>query len=296
MWFKNLFLFKFDAPFEFDAEQLNAALESGMIADCPASQRESVGWSSPFGRDSELMVLANQGNYLIRIARQERLLPASVLKDHLLDRVEKIEEREQRKIGQRERRELREDLEFELLAKAFTKRSHVDAWIDSRHGWLAVDTSSAPRAESLVKLLTGTLGSLSIKLPQTAVSPVATMTAWMNRSQAPGAFEFGHECCFKSPDDQNTTVTFKRHELIGDELRTHLNSGKFVSQIELVWENKIQFMLTENLLIKRLRFLDIMTDNLDKQGFESPLEKRDAEFALMIGELALLLNQLFEEL
>ena len=296
MWFKNLYLFKFDKPFEFNAEQINDALAPKVIMDCPASQRECAGWESPFGRDNELMVLANQGNFLIRMARQERILPASVIKDHLLERIEKIENREDRKVGGRERRELREELEFELLPKAFTKRSHIDAWIDSKHNWLVINTPSAPRAESFVKLLNNTLGSLSIVLPETESSPIACMTQWMNKNRPPRPFEFGYECCFKTPDDENSTVTFKRHELIGNELRTNLDAGKFVCQLELIWDEKIRFVLTENLVVKRLRFLDIMTDNLDQQGFESAQEKIDAEFAVMVGEVTHLINQLFEEL
>ena len=295
MWFKNLYLFKFDQPFTLNAQQLNDALLSNMIMDCPASQRESVGWTSPFGKDSELMVLANQASFLIRMARQERILPSSVINDHLIDRVEKIESRENRKIGTRERRDLREELEFELLPKAFTKRSQLDAWIDSRNSWLIINTGSAPRAESFAKLLRNTLGSLSIILPETDVSPMATMTRWMSKTRPPRPFEFGYECCFKTPDEQGT-VSFKRHELSGSELTTNLEAGKFVSQLELIWDDKIRFILTENLIIKRLRFLDMMADNLDKQGFESAQEKIDAEFALMVGEVTKLLNQLMQEL
>ena len=296
MWFKNLYLFKFDEPFTLNAEQINDALASKIIMDCPSSARESVGWTSPFGRENEQMVLANQGHYLIRMARQERLLPASVIKEHLLERVEKIESRENRKVGGRERRELREELEFELLPKAFTKQTHIDAWIDSINNWLIINTSSAPRAESFAKLLRNTLGSLSIVLPETESSPMATMTQWLKKDKPPRPFDFGYECCFKSPDEENSTVTFKRHELIGDEVTTNLDAGKYVSQLELSWDDKIRFVLTENLIIKRLRFLDIMTDNLDKQGFESTEEKIDAEFALMVGEVTNLLGELMQEL
>ncbi len=292
MWFRNLYLFEFDAAFTYDAQQMSNALASKIIMDCPASQRESVGWSSPFGRDSELMVLASQGNILLRMARQERLLPASVLKDHLMERVEKIETRENRKIGTRERRGLREELEFELLPKAFTKRSHLDAWIDSANSRLIINTCSAPRAENFAKLLRNTLGSLPIVLPETDTSPVTTMTQWMRNGRPPEPFEFGQDCCLKTLNEQNGTVTFKRHDLSGNELRSNLEAGKLVTQLELVWNDKVRFILTENLNFKRLRFVNIMSDNLDQQRFESAQEKIDAEFSLMAGEITQMLNQL----
>ena len=79
-------------------------------------------------------------------------------------------------------------------------------------------------------------------------------------------------------------------------MNSELDAGKFVSHIELVWDDKIRFILTENLQIKRLKFLDIMTDDFDKQGYETQAEKIDAEFAIMIGEVTLLLDELMKEL
>ncbi len=296
MWFRNLYLFKFEQSFNYNAEDLQNALENNQLADCPPGQRESSGWISPFGRHNDQLVLANQGFYLIRMARQERILPASVIKEHLLERVDRIEARENRKVGGRERREIREELEFELLPKAFTKTTHLDAWIDSKHGWLIINTSSAPRAEAFAKLLRNSLGNLSIVLPETNSSPLASMTQWLNKDRPPRPFDFGYECLFKTADEEKSTVAFKRHTLIGDELRANLDAGKFVTQLELIWDDKVRFILIDNLIIKRVKFLDIMADDLDKQGFESSEEKIDAEFALMTGEVTQLLVELMQEL
>ncbi len=296
MWFRNLYLFKFENPFNFNAEDLQAALEKNQLDACPPGQRETLGWISPFGRNNELLVLANQGFYLIRMAKQERILPASVIKDHLLERVDQIQIGQGRKVGGKERREIKEELEFELLPKAFTKTSHIDAWIDSNNSWLVINTSTASKAEALVKLLQNSLGNLSVTLPETESSPAATMTNWLYLNKLPRAFEFGHECLFKSRDDQMSTVTFKKHELYSNEVHPNLETGKFVAQIELIWSQKIKFILTEELVLKRVKFLDVMTDNLDKQGFETNEEKIDTEFALMTGEITQLLDELMQEL
>ena len=69
MWFRNLYLFKLENPFNFSAEDLQALMEKNQLDACPPGQRETLGWVSPFGRNNELLVLANQGFYLIRMAR-----------------------------------------------------------------------------------------------------------------------------------------------------------------------------------------------------------------------------------
>jgi len=296
MWFRNLYLYKLEKPFTISAEELQLVLQNHQLNDCPPGQRETLGWTSPFGRNNDMLVLANQSFYLIRMAKQERILPVSVIKDHLLDRVEKIESRDDRKVGNKERRELKEELEFELLPKAFTKTTHTDAWIDCINSRLVINTSTAAKAETLAKLLRNCLGDLRMVLPETESSPMAIMTNWLNTNQLPRSFEFGQECLFKSVDDQMSTVTFRKHELLGNEPRTNLDAGKFVSQIELIWQQKVKFILTEDLILKRLKFLDIMADDFEKQGFETPEDKIDAEFALMIGEVTGLLNMLFDEL
>ena len=298
MWFRNLYLFKFEQPFSFSADELEAALQNHQLTDCPASQRESSGWISPFGRNNELMVLANQGCYLIRMAKQQRLLPTSVIKDHLLERVDEIEKRDDRKVSARERREIKEELEFELLPKSFTKNVHLDGWIDSRNNWLIINTSSPSRAEEFAQLLRNHLGRLSLVLPDSNTSPKALLTNWLSSLNPPKPFELGTECVFKSPDEQGSSVTFKRHTLMGSELNTNLEAGKFVCQLELIWNQKIRFVLTDDLLIKRVKFLDIMTDDFSAQGFESAEEKIDTEFALMLGEAGQLITrllQLFED-
>ena len=68
---------------------------------------------------------------------------------------------------------MREDIEHELLPRAFTRTQKMDAWIDPKNGWLILNTPSAPRAEAFTKLLRNTLGSLPVTLPESEVSPAS---------------------------------------------------------------------------------------------------------------------------
>ena len=219
-----------------------------------------------------------------------------MIKDNLLERIDQIEIGQGRKVGGKERREIKEELEFELLPRAFTKTTHIDAWIDSNNSQLIINTGTASKAEALAKLLRNTIDELSITLPEIGSSIPSTMTNWLNSNKPPRGFEFGQECLFKSVDDQQSTVAFKKHELPSNELKPNFDAGKFLCQIELIWQQKIKFILTEELILKRVKFLDIMADNFDRQGFETAEEKIDTEFALMVGEATQLLQELNQAL
>jgi len=295
MWFKNLYLFKFEKDFTLNAEELHDALLKKPFAPCSSNQRESMGWVAPLGSGDSLTHAANK-NILITMARQERLLPAAVIKETLQEKVEDIEARENRKVSSREKKELREDIEHELLPRAFTRTQKIDAWIDPLAGWLILNTPSAPRAEIFTKLLRKTLGSLPVTLPEAALSPATAMTHWLSNSQCPEPFSLGFECELKNQGDDKGTAVFKQHDLTLEEVQTSLQAGKYASKLALEWDNKISFVLSEDLQIKKLKFMDVLEEQLKDNDPQTHEEHMDIEFALMTGEVAMMLKDLMKAL
>jgi recombination associated protein RdgC len=294
MWFKNLYLLRLGNDFTLTPEDLHDALESKPFMGCNKEQREATGWVSPFGRNSEQLVHAINGYMLLTIAHQERMLPASVVREELDERVAQMEEKESRKVGSREKKDLREQIEFELLPQAFTRTRKLDAWIDPQHGWMVVNASSSTQAERLTKLLRTCLGSLPVTVPQTDTSPTSLMTQWLKEGVLPAPFELGEECELRSQGDEKSVAVFKRHELLADEVQSNLAAGKLVSKLGLVWADKISFILTDELQIRRVRFLDVLEDHLKDADPQSHAEKLDIEFSLMTGEVTNLLADLMK--
>ena len=295
MWFKNLYLFKFEKNFTLNAEELHDELLKKPFAPCSATQRESLGWVAPIG-SGDSMTHSSSKNILITMARQERILPAVVVKEALQEKVEAIQDAENRKVGAKEKKELREEIEDQLLPRAFTRTQKVDAWIDPKNGWLILNTASAPRAEEFATLLRKTLGSLPIGLPQSEVSPAVAMTQWLSTCELPAPFTLGYECELKNQGDDKGTAVFKQHDLTLDEIQTSLEAGKSVSKLAIEWDEKISFVLTEDLQIKKLKFLDVLDEQLKDNNPQTHEEHLDIEFALMTGEVAGLLIDLMKAL
>jgi len=59
----------------------------------------------------------------------------------------------------------------------------------------------------------------------------------------------------------------------------------------MTWNDRISFVLNDQLQIKRLAFLDILKEQAEGQG-ENADERFDIDFTLMTGEVARLLDDL----
>ena len=296
MWFKNLYLFKFEKDFSLNAEALHDELAKKPFTPCSATQRESMGWIPPLGKNTDSFTHASNNYILLSMARQERLLPTAVIKETLDEKVEEIEVKEDRKVSTREKKEMREDIEHELLPRAFTRTQKMDAWIDPKNGWLILNTPSAPRAEAFTKLLRSTLGRLPVTLPESEVSPAVAMTNWLSTGKLPEPFVLGFECELKNQGDDKGSAIFRQHDLTTDEVQTSLQAGKFAAKLAIEWDEKISFVLSEDLQIKKLKLLDVLEEQLQDNDPQTHEEHMDIQFALMTGEVSVLLKDLMKAL
>lgn len=292
MWFRNLQLYRLDPAYKLDPEKLNERLAQRPLTPCGGLERQRVGWRPVHGE--ETYAYSQTGQLLIAFGVEDRLLPSSVVKQATEEKIAEIAEAEGYKPGAKRRREIREQVEDELLPRAFTKRSTVHAWLDPVNGWLAVDASSATRAEAVVKLLGETDPNLPIRLLHTKMSPGAAMTGWLAGGDAPAGFTIDRDCELRLPGEDRATVRYVRHALDGEEIGDHISAGKQATRLALTWADRISFVLTEKLEIKRLQFLDLLKEQSEQA--EDAEAMFQIEFALMTGELAKLIADLVEAL
>lgn len=293
MWFRNLQLYRLPAGWDVDVAALDARLSAHALAGCGAMDMQSVGWLPP--RDDERFVYVSNRQALLAFGVEQKLLPAAVVNQMAKDRAAQIGEQEGRPVGRRELRELKERVTDELLPRAFVRRRATFAWIDPVHGWLAVDAAAKTKAEEVMDQLIQSVDELPARLLKTNLSPGAAMTAWLETGEAPAGFTLDRDLELRAPGDERATVRYVRHHLEGDEIRAHIAEGKQATRLAMTWNDRIAFVLTEDLQIKRLAFLDILKEESEGQA-ETDEERFEIDFALMSGELAKLLEALVEAL
>jgi recombination associated protein RdgC len=192
-------------------------------------------------------------------------------------------------------RDLRARVADELRARALTRRQITRAWIDPAAGWFAIDSAGTARAESVVETLGDTLGSFAPLEIETERSPHAAMTAWLMRGEAPGRFSIDDELELHAADKSKTIIRYTRHPLDGKEIHAHLSTGKYPTRLAMTWNDRVSFVLTDKLQVKRLEFLEVSQETTEG-GELDPLEQFDVDFAVMAGELGNLLKDLTQVL
>jgi len=292
MWFRNLLIYRFSQAVPFNETQLLEALEQKPARPCASQETHTLGWTTPFGRHSENRLQVAEGYWLVAMRKEERILPGSVIKEALAEKVEEIESRDARKVYKKERDTLKDEIIMSLLPRAFTRNQTTLALIAPGEGWIAVDASSNKRAEDLLNLLRESTGSLPVRPLNVKLAPSAAMTDWVRTGSAPEGFVVLDECELRDTQEDGGVIRCKRQDLASDEIQQHLSVGKQVSQLALAWQDKLSITLDDKLAVKRLRFEDLLRDEADEQGGDDMAGQLDASLVIMAKTLSELLPAL----
>jgi recombination associated protein RdgC len=294
MWFKNLTLFRFTEPFTLSATEIEQKLETMRFRPCGSHDEFSFGWTSPLGRGSEQLVHSSNGFIMVCGKKEEKVLPASVINELVVEKITDIETQQARKLSKRERNEIKDELIYDLLPRAFSFSRNTYAYIDPKGGWVVVDTASSKKAEDVLSSLRRCLGSLPVVPINTVEKPASTMTQWLTDDQTPKGISIEDECELRSPEEEGGIVRCKKHDLALPEIKKHLETGKQAVKLALNWEDRLSFVLDENLGVKRLRFLDLIQDQVADTNAETEAERFDVDFSIMTAEFANFLPRLLE--
>ncbi|MDR3410624.1 MAG: recombination-associated protein RdgC [Formivibrio sp.] len=284
LWFRNLQSYRLAADHNLTTENIASALASKPFLPCSSHDIFSQGWIPPAAHMPDLYAPCYQNVVLVCLKTEEKLLPAAVVRQQAEERIQKIEADEGRRVGKREVREIRERIAEELIPRAFSKSRTQRALIDLSNRWVWVEGGSASKTENLLSVLREAVGSLPTHLIDTQTSPQTAMTVWLQEGAAE-PFSLDADCELRFPGDDGAIARFTRQQLESDEVRQNLATGKLVSRLGLVWEDRLGFMLTDKMEIKRLAMLDVVQEELENADATDQAALFDSSFALLVGEL-----------
>lgn len=292
MWFRNLRIYRLSSDWNRDARQLNDLLAKRPLSRCGSFDMVSRGWVYPKHED---FVHGVNGQWLVALGVEQKLLPATVVRQVTQERAAQIEAEQGRKVGRKEMRDLRDSVAQELLPKAFTRRRTTWAWIDPINGWLAIDAGSDAKAEEFLEVLLPSVGEIQLRPLQTQLSPTSAMTDWLASGEAPVGFTVDDDLELRPAASTQSAIRYVKHALEGKEIQQHIGNGKVATKLGMTWNDKVSFVLTDKFQVKRLAFLDILKEEAEQSALEAD-EQFDVDFALMAGELNLLLSDLLTAL
>ncbi|WP_027966667.1 recombination-associated protein RdgC [Halomonas halocynthiae] len=286
MWFKHLHLYRLHGAPQLDTAAFEEALNAQAFRPLGGSEPRRLGWCPPAGRAGHQLLHELQGQRLMTALRQERLLPAAVVREELEERTSTIETSEGRKLRRQEKLALKEQIYDELLPRAFVRSQKVDLWWDTTRSLIAINTGSRKRAEEVLDLLRETLGSLKVTPLATQTLPIRAMTTWLGDiGSRPQDMVLGDQVELKAKGDEGV-LRARQIELDSDEIQQLLESGRQASKLALGLEGRLSFVLHDDLAVKSLRFDDTLIDEASQSDDgDDALVRLETDFLLMTQAL-----------
>jgi recombination associated protein RdgC len=275
---------------------LEDALVAGRYVACAAQQEKSVGWSAPRGLEHGSLVEVVGGQWIVKLIMEVKMIPASVVKRKVQEQLEHIAATTGRKPGKKERRDIMDDARLSLLPVAFTKQSSVQVWVDPAAGLLVTDAGSQAKADEVMTGLIKAVDGLVVQLINTQTSPTAAMALWLSSKEGPPGFTVDRECELKAADESRAVVRYTRHALDTEEVRQHIALGKMPTRLALTWNDRVSFVLTETLQLKKVSFLETVFESAAASPSDTGDDSFDADVAIATGELMQLIPDLLEAL
>lgn len=288
--FKNLMLFHFgftkDAP---SFGQIEEALQKNKFTPCQSLQACSVGWVPPRGYENGALIESVNGQWILRLQIEEKTVPPDIIKQKLKEVCDKMEKDSGRRPGRRYQKEIKDQIYQELLPRAFPRQKGMWVWINLQNRFLMVEAVSNKLAGTVVTALVKAIEGMAISDIQTKMSPAVGMTDWL-MTDPPEDFSVDMDCRLKAENELKTVLSYSRHHLdTASEVKEYIEGGMNPEQLALTWKNRVGFVLTDDLKIKRIKFRDVVFEG----NANDSDDVFDADVAIATGELQPMLGDLF---
>ena len=119
------------------------------------------------------------------------------------------------------------------------------------------------------------------------------MTEWLLSGHASGRFELDYNASLRGVGDVPPEIRIKRQDLTAEEVASHVRCGKTVSELGLVWDERVAFVLTSEFTLKRIQYLDVLQEAAENHG-DNAADLAAASQVIVSANLSALIGELVE--
>lgn len=293
MWFKNITIYQLEKPIDYKPAQLEESLQAFIHTPCSPSLSMNLGWASPIDQENAPLVHAIPGHMMICLNLEEKLLPATVVRHELNRRIKKMESAQKRRIPNKDRRNLKDDIYNSLLPQAFSKNTRIYAYIDTKNNWLIIDSVALSKVNeftSFLKRSAPEIKPITIKTKKLS----SLMANWLQHDDCPDALTIEDACVLQDPNKQGRIIRCKQQDLYANSIQSLLKDGLEVSQMTFNWQNQITFTLKEDFTLSSIKYHDVVLEQVAQNHAETEQERFDADFFIMTETIGCLIIYLMK--
>ncbi len=292
MWFKQIQLFQLADTKRYIAENFLDKLESLAFKPCLPFMPTSNGWVSPVDEENAPLIQVMNGYLMICLQIEEKILPAAVINQELKERVKQIELEEGRKVYQKRKMALKDEVIHTLLPRAFSKFTRIYAYIDPKNNWLVLGTTHEKKTEQFLSLFKKSVTEKVDNFQMKKLSPI--ITHWLKHQSYPSSFVIEKSCLLQDPKEQNRTIRCQQQNLFADAIQSFIKEGCEVMEIALGWHDRVNFVLADDFSLRSIRYQEEITAQVKEMEAETKLQQFNADFFIMSATLSQLLTELLE--
>lgn len=290
MWFKQIQLFQLSTPIRFTTEKLAELFQPMLFKPCLPTLPSSMGWVSPLDEEGAPLVRTINGCMMICLQIEEKILPATVIRQEVQNKVKQIESKESRKIRQKEKLSLKDEMIHTLLPRAFSKFTRLYAYIDPKNNWIIFSAAHAAKAEQFSLLFERSTGEKICPLELKKVSPI--ITHWLRNQIQPELFSIEKNCMLQDPNQQNRVIRAQQQDLFAKSIQSFTQDGCEVKQLALNWQDRVHFVLSDDFSLRNIQFQEEIIAQANDMESETRQQQFDTDFMIMAGTFSQLLKDL----
>jgi recombination associated protein RdgC len=236
------------------------------------------------------LVHAANGFMMVCLQVEEKILPATVVRQALQERIKIIENTQKRKVPYKEKQALQADIIATLLPRAFSRLKQIYAYVDTKRDCLILNAAHPKEIGYFLNSWKKVLPDHQLLLPELKDLNYV-LTHWLQNHAYPQSFAIDKACVLQDPSQQGRTIRAQQQNLTAMPIQSLLTDGCQVKQLALTWQDRVSFNLTTEFLIRSLDFQDKLQSN-DTHDHEAAQQKFDVDFVLMTQAIAELMTDL----
>lgn len=275
-----------------DAKTDDLDLDLHRSKEPSGGQWRSIGLINALPGEGLLVNLSGAGKMMC-VQFNERILPGKVRDEHLGKRVAKLEQMEGRKLSKKEYAQLREQVEFDLLPRAFVRRTNVPVIFAETSGegirqydprgsdspiLMMICTASQKRADDVVALLTAvfgeTLKAWKIEMGRPIPGSLTTLACdgYLIDDDTEEEFSIYPTDAAVLKGSGKKTIRIKDKDIQEHDVQTLLKQSYAVTELALRYGEDedspmLTFTVNDNFVFKRVALPDVQVTPLKEDAF-----------------------------